>query len=109
MSNMNAASAKRTRLVVAGPKLSLANLYAGKLPPKNTTMVSSVARTASDAGCDGLPTTVVVDSLIATCSPYALRGSRIRSAQQWCQCRRGHIIASITGADLFDAIERVRA
>ena len=72
ITSMIAASTKRMRLVVAGPKLSLASLYAGRLPPKNTTIVSNVARTASVAGCEGGPTTAVIGSLIATAQPYSL-------------------------------------
>ena len=65
--NMTAAMRKRMRFVVAGPKLSLASLYDGRLPPKNTTMVNNAPRTARDAGGEGDSTTaVVVESLIAT-------------------------------------------
>ena len=67
--SITAARTNRMRFVVAGPKLSLASLYAGKLPPKNTTIVSNVARTASVAGGDGGPTSVVIGSLIATTQP----------------------------------------
>ena len=64
---------------MAGPKLSLASLYAGRLPPKNTTMVSSVARTASVAGSEERrSTTAAVGSLIATSPPYALRACSVR-------------------------------
>jgi hypothetical protein len=53
-------------LVVAGPKLSLASVYDGKLPPKKTTMVNNAPRTASDAGGVGDSTISAVESLIAT-------------------------------------------
>ena len=67
INNIDAASRKRMRLVVAGPKLSLANLYAGRLPPKNSTIASSVTRTITDGGSvDCGTTTSVVVSLIAT-------------------------------------------